>query len=124
MWATGDAQKGWLEKPPIDPQRKSAHDEKLAAAAIDAKNMGCATMGIAGCVVGALFTMGISLLGLLIFIPMILSAKKHNAQLAQAKADLESFEAELPETVRRFRSNKKSLRGIYEGEVTGDAGAF
>jgi predicted lipid-binding transport protein (Tim44 family) len=52
---------------------------------------------------------------------------KENEQIAQEnakeKADLEAFEAQWPTALQRFKSEKKALRGIYEG-VSGDTQAF
>jgi hypothetical protein len=128
MWATGDGQGIWGEELPTDTQRQNAHVAKQAAASVPAKGIGWLIFGIVACTIGALFTAGISLIGAIICGAMIPSARKkakeHNEQLDQAKADLAAFEAQQPEAARRFRSSKTPLRGIYEGEVAGDAGAF
>ena len=56
--------------------------------------------------------------------------KERNAQRSDAQAEIDAaqkaiddFEAQLPNTIQRFKEQKKALRGIYE-KVTGDASAF
>jgi len=56
--------------------------------------------------------------------------KERDAQRADAQTEIDNaqkaiddFEAQLPNTIRRFKEQKKALRGIY-AKVAGDANAF
>jgi len=138
IWATGDGQKILHDELPTDPQRKKALAEKQEAASIRQKGTGHFVFGFLAFVIAAFVCfynreLPLGLGGLLLvagaacgaMIPFAhKSAKEHNEVLARVKNDFETFEAQLPDTVRRFKEQKKALRGIYEAEVTGDAEAF
>lgn len=73
--------------------------------------------------VGLLFVVGAVLCGMMI--PSVSKVgKERDKQRAKAQQDLNNFNTLLPNTIQRFKEQKNPLRGIYEGEVAGNAEAF
>lgn len=133
FWITGDGERAFHEGLPEDTERPKVLNDKKESmkrelSSITDPKTGGLTFGMWACIVGAFFTYGISLIGAIIF--GVLRSKKrkpYEAQLAEVQAkfqkDIDDFEGQASNVVQQFKSQKKALRGIYEG-VSGDASAF
>jgi len=145
MWSTGDGQKILCDAIPTDPQRQKIQTEKQAILeSVPTNNTGACIGGLVVCAIAAvgsffllpaqLETLGAVLVGLLFTAGAIMCGvmipsasrvgKERDEERASAQKDLDDFNAQLPTVVRRFKEQKKPLRGIYAAEVAGDAGAF
>jgi len=129
---------------PNDEQRQKTIEEKQRnAAAVPANNLVKVIIGLVGCVIGAVISFLIGFnkellggwiaLGVFVVLGVILgikipavnrAGKERDEQRAAAYKELSDFESLLPNTVQKFKENKKALRGIYEQECTGDSNAF
>jgi hypothetical protein len=124
VWFTGDGEKAFSERLPEDIQRKNILSELLRKRESIQLKTGGLKFGMYACIIGALFTKGISLIGAIIFAVLRFKKKKeYQAKLDLAQKEINEFEAQSINAVKQFQMQKKALRGIYE-EVTGDANAF
>jgi hypothetical protein len=147
LWATGDGKKTLYDGLPSDPQRQKVLDEKKesmkrALDSIPKPKTGLLNFFKVVCIIlaalGLLVAFGGEGLGwgmVILFgagavlFGMIRSKKRKPYKTGRAdlesklQNEIDAFQAQVADTVRQFKSQKKALRGIY-ANVTGDASAF
>jgi len=136
VWMSGDGENAYHEGLPEDMHRKMALDNRKQSmeremASIPVPKTGGLTAGMWSCIgVGVLFffvPMPVSIIGFVLaavgaVIFGVQRAKKikpYNAYRAsiqeRIKNDIEAYNAQTSYAVQQFKSQKKALRGIYEG---------
>jgi uncharacterized Zn finger protein (UPF0148 family) len=134
MWLTGDGEKIIHDGMPVDAAQKAAVDNKRQEMEREVSSVPIPsttgwTIGKWVCIIAALFTYGISLIG-----AVVCHIKRKNVMnpyhehiasvRSKYQSEITSLEAGAKNVVQQFRNKKKPLCGIYEQEVTGDSSAF
>ena len=139
LWTTGNGKKTCHEGMPEDQSRKTAINEKTQAKAAVTLKTGLLTfglwIGIITMIMGLLAAFGhAGAASLILLLPGLAlailcgikrSKKKeaHTAQCGKIQKEIDEIVAQATNEAQKFKSQKKALRGIYEG-VSGDAEAF
>ena len=128
VWMTGDGSKALSDGVPVDTRRKNIIDEKRQQiSSIPYGGNGPGMLWIILSAIAGLFTMGITWIVMILLIvwKVIASNKRKelDGQRTQAQRELSAFEAQASDAGKKFKSQRKALRGIYQ-DVTGDASAF
>ena len=128
VWMTGDGSNALSEGLPVDVHRKNVIDERRQRiASIPDGGNGPGMLWIILSAIAGIFTVGLAwILTIVLIVFKVIASNKRKAldgQRDQAKRELSEFEAQASDTGKKFKSQRKALRGIY-GEVTGDPAAF
>lgn len=124
VWVKGDGSDYCYDELPVDQNRKSLYLQKQQELESIPLKTGGFKIGLWVCVIAALFTKGISLIGAVVFgVLIFLKKKEYNTKVEQAKSEIHALDAQAADAVQEFKAKKQALNGIYS-ELTGDASAF